>query len=265
MNPAKTHGAFSWSELVTSDPQAATDFYCKILGYTAETQEMENGPYTVLSDEGGYRAGIMGLPDPNMPPAWAFYVTVDDVDATIEKAKAMGADQIWPTMDVEEVGRMTGFLDPQKAYLAIMKYADPDMDGHEPNFADVFKTHGAFSWFELRTGDVEAAKSFYSELFGWSIEDWPMEAGNYSQIKVGEVGVGGIIPPPMPNVPNHWAAYITVDDSDAVAEAAKAAGGNVLASMDIPTVGRINVISDPQGAVFNVVTYVEMPESNESA
>ena len=257
MNPAQTHGAFSWSELMTPDPAAAAAFYSSLLGYSIETMEMDMGTYSILKLGETPAAGVMNLPDANVPPNWGYYVTVDDVDAVAAKAKELGATEVWPLTDIADIGRMSGFLDRQGAYFAIITYSYPVMEGApEPNFADAFTTHGAFSWFELRSNDLDASKAFYSALFGWTFQDWPTGDDTYLTIKVGEVGIGGMIPLPMPEIPPHWGGYITVENSDAIADAATAAGGTIHVSMDIPTVGRINVLGDPQGAMVSVITYV---------
>lgn len=128
------------------------------------------------------------------------------------------------------------------------------MDNH-------FKTHGAFSWTELMTTDPEAAKKFYSELFGWDIEEMEMEGMRYAVVKVGEEAIGGImgIPPETQGAPPNWGTYVTVDDVDATVEQAQALGANILMPpKDIPTVGRFAVIQDAQGAVLSVITYQEM-------
>jgi predicted enzyme related to lactoylglutathione lyase len=261
MNPSTTHGAFSWSELMTSDAEAAAHYYANLLGYSVRSDEMSMGPYHMLVSGQMPRAGVMGLPDPNVPPNWGFYVTVDDVDASAAKAGELGATPIFPPMDIPKVGRMAAFMDPQGAYFSMITYAFADMGGApEMDFADSFVTHGAFSWFEMRASDVDAARAFYGALFGWNIEDMSVDGNTYAQIKVGDVGIGGVIPVPMPEVPPHWAGYITVDDSDAIAEAATAAGGTVVFTMEMPSVGRFHAISDPQGAVFSVITYATPAE-----
>ena len=123
---------------------------------------------------------------------------------------------------------------------------------------DVFKTPGAFSWSELTTTDPAAAAAFYGELFGWTVEP-PNEAmGGYRVIKVGDPAVGGITGtmPGAPPMPPHWGCYITVADADQSAGRCAALGGNVLVPpMDIPTVGRMAVLQDPQGAVISVIAY----------
>jgi uncharacterized protein len=124
---------------------------------------------------------------------------------------------------------------------------------------DAYKTHGAFSWAELSTSDPQAAAGFYAELFGWTLKTMDMGTGPYHVAHVGETAVGGIMQTPAdgPPMPPHWGSYVTVDDCDATVARCQALGGQCLVPpMDIPTVGRMAVIQDPQGAVISVMTYV---------
>jgi len=124
---------------------------------------------------------------------------------------------------------------------------------------DAYKTHGAFSWSELMTSDPQAATEFYGGLFGWTVQAMDMGSGPYHVVKAGDTSVGGIMgmPPNVPaGTPPHWGCYVTVDDVDASAKKAPSLGGKVLMPpMDIPTVGRMAVIQDPQGAVISIITY----------
>lgn len=125
---------------------------------------------------------------------------------------------------------------------------------------DVMKLHGAFSWNELMTTDVEGAKTFYSKLFGWTLND--MQASNmpYTIAKAGEKEVAGLmaIPPDAGNMPPMWGGYVTVDDVEASAKQTETLGGKIiLAPQDIPEVGRFCVISDPQGATLSLITYFD--------
>ncbi len=124
-----------------------------------------------------------------------------------------------------------------------------------------FETHGDFSWAELMTRDVEGSKKFYKELLGWEMEEMPMEGGTYTVLKAGGEAVGGMMPMPaeVPEmVPTHWAAYITVNDVDAVAKKAQEMGATVIVPpTDIPEVGRFSTMKDPQGAVINVIQYLK--------
>ena len=123
---------------------------------------------------------------------------------------------------------------------------------------DAFKTHGAFSWSELNTDDPKKAVAFYTELFGWTSESMDMGTGPYHVIKVGDASIGGISakPPGTEKMPSMWGSYVTVDDIDKTAKQCAKLGGKVLMGpMDIPTVGRMAVMQDPQGAIINAITY----------
>jgi predicted enzyme related to lactoylglutathione lyase len=125
---------------------------------------------------------------------------------------------------------------------------------------NVFQTPGAFSWSELMTPDPKAAGAFYAQLFGWKVDEMPMgEMGTYRVAKVGDTAVGGMMamPPDAPaGMPPVWSVYVTVADCDQAAAQCKALGGGVLKPpMDIPGVGRMAVLHDPQGAVFCVMAY----------
>lgn len=124
-----------------------------------------------------------------------------------------------------------------------------------------FKQHGAFSWSELMTTDVEGAKSFYARLFGWETQDMAMPDMTYTVVKAGGQGVGGIMPIPKEaqGMPPMWGTYVTVDDVDKTAKTAQDLGGRILVPpTDIPDVGRFCVIQDPQGAVLSAISYKPM-------
>jgi hypothetical protein len=123
---------------------------------------------------------------------------------------------------------------------------------------DSFKQHGAFSWSELMTPDVAPAKKFYGKLFGWEMQDMPMEGMTYTVLNAGGSPVGGIMATPKEaaGAPPHWGTYVTVSDVDATAKQAVELGGTLLVSpRDIPGVGRFCLIRDPQGAMLYAITY----------
>jgi hypothetical protein len=126
--------------------------------------------------------------------------------------------------------------------------------------ADPMQHHGTFSWCELMTTDVAAAKRFYTQLLGWTAEDVSvMEGMTYTIVKAGGTDVGGIMaaPPHAAGIPPHWGCYITVDDVDATARQAQALGAHtMIPPTDIPNVGRFYIFQDPQGAVVSVITYL---------
>jgi uncharacterized protein len=126
------------------------------------------------------------------------------------------------------------------------------------NMINPFQQHGAFSWCELMTTDLKGAEAFYSKLFGWTMEDGPVEEVEYRVVSAGGQSIGGLmsLPPDMQNVPPHWGATVTVESLDDTVKMVEELGGKVLMQpQDIPTVGRFSVIQDPQGAVITAITY----------
>jgi uncharacterized protein len=118
--------------------------------------------------------------------------------------------------------------------------------------------HGAFSWCELMTTDLNAAKAFYQELFGWQMEPGPVQGIEYTMASAGGQQVGGLmtIPETMPKGAPSWGAYVTVENVDATVKKVEELGGKVLMQPDdIPEVGRFAFVQDPQGATISVITY----------
>ncbi len=126
---------------------------------------------------------------------------------------------------------------------------------------DVFKTPGAFSWSELVTPDPARAAEFYGQLFGWNVKAPDEAMGGYRVVQLADASVAGIMamPKDAPPMPPHWGCYVTVADTDQTVQRCIALGGKALMpAMDIPGVGRMAVLQDPQGAVLSVIAYAAM-------
>lgn len=118
-------------------------------------------------------------------------------------------------------------------------------------------SHGNFYWNELMTRNVEAAKKFYGDSLGWTFDGMPMPEGTYWIAKVGDKPIGGLFPMGAEHagIPENWFAYIAVDDIDARLAKAKAGGAKVMREpFEVPGVGRIAIIQDPNGAAVGWMT-----------
>ena len=115
---------------------------------------------------------------------------------------------------------------------------------------------GTFCWVELGTSDSEAAKKFYTGLFGWTFDDKPTGPGmGYTMLQQDGKDVGALyeLMPEMKaeGIPPHWLSYASVASADESASKAKELGGTVMKGpFDVMTVGRMAVVQDPTGAVF---------------
>ena len=118
--------------------------------------------------------------------------------------------------------------------------------------------HGDFIWYELITPDADGARDFYQKVVGWEIEAAPRGPIDYRMISSANGAVAGLMPltPEMQTggARAAWLGYVSVDDVDAMARSITDGGGAVhMAPWDIPGVGRIAFVADPQGALFYVM------------
>jgi predicted enzyme related to lactoylglutathione lyase len=114
--------------------------------------------------------------------------------------------------------------------------------------------HGRFTWYELMTTDMAAAKTFYAEVVGWGAQDASTPGLAYSLFTAAKAAVGGLMELPadarkMGATPR-WMGYVGVDDVDAAAERIKRLGGAVYVPPTDTNIGRISVVADPQSATF---------------
>ncbi|HJV48797.1 MAG TPA: VOC family protein [Geothrix sp.] len=116
----------------------------------------------------------------------------------------------------------------------------------EPQFAPI----GHFCWPELATTDIAAAKAYYGALFGWSFFDVPSAMGNYTLFRVGDLdAAAGYQMGPQQSAPPHWNSYVAVESVDRSCAKAQELDAQILmAPTDIPDVGRMAFLRDPDGA-----------------
>lgn len=117
---------------------------------------------------------------------------------------------------------------------------------------------GDYIWYELLTRDAEAAQKFYGSVLGWTFTDSGQPDIDYRIIHAGPHPVGGLMAITQ-EMADHgarptWLGYIAVDDVDTTVAEIQSRGGSVqMPAMDIPMVGRIAMVADPQGAPFYVM------------
>lgn len=117
---------------------------------------------------------------------------------------------------------------------------------------------GDFVWYELLTSDADAAAKFYGEILGWNVSASGMEGMDYRIIHVGPNPIGGMMTI-TEEMASHgarpaWLGYLTVANADDTVAGIEQRGGKVLmGAMDLPNVGRIAMVADPQGAPFYIM------------
>jgi uncharacterized protein len=236
-------GRFVWHEQVSSDPKQAQDFYTKLFGWGTEVFKPGEADYTMISSSGQTHGGFGKAMEGAPPPHWLSHVRVENVDEALLKVESAGGKLAAGPFELSEVGRMAIITDPQGAFVSLYQPAS-EGPGSE----------GVFVWDELATTDVDGAQRFYTEVFGWTTKDMGPDFGGYRIFEVGETGIAGLMTLQDASIPPHWQPYVAVNDTDATTAKAKELGGSTLMEpMDVPTIGRIAVLRDPQGAVFGII------------
>jgi hypothetical protein len=238
-----TAGRFVWHEQVSSDPAQAQGFYTQLFGWSTEVFEPGEVDYVMIAaggqTHGGFGRAMEGAP----PPHWLSHVAVDDLDETIERVQEAGGKVAAGPFEMSEVGRMAIVADPQGAFLGIFQ-----AEGEQP------APEGVFVWDELGTSDVDGAQRFYEQVFGWTASDMGPEYGGYRIFNRGQTGVAGFMTVPDESLPARWQPYVAVEEADRTSAKAVELGGSVVVeAMDVPEVGRIAVLQDPQGATFGII------------
>lgn len=248
-------GQFVWYELMTSDTAAAEAFYRSVVGWSIKDAGMPGMAYSLLSAGDKSVGGIMALPAEvsasGVPPHWAGYIWVSDVDAYVAKVVAAGGKVCRAADDIPGVGRFAVMGDPDGATFILFTDASGSNAAPAPP-----NTPGHVGWHELYAGDGASAMAFYGALFGWTQEQamdmGPM--GTYYIFAINGVPSGGMMtrPPAVPVA--HWGYYVNVATLDAAVERVHAGGGKVLMGPhEVPGGAWIVNCMDPQGAAFSLV------------
>jgi predicted enzyme related to lactoylglutathione lyase len=249
-------GEFCWVDLATTDVEGAKSFYNDLLGVEAEDapgDPEETGGYGFLMQDGRMVAGIGPVQSDEGHSAWASYIKVEDADATAKKVKDAGGSVFFGPVDLpNDSGRVAMLRDPEGAFIGIVQ------QNRHPG-AQIVNEHGAWTWNNLLTRDLEGAKSFYGDVFGWTaihneeappgVLMWQVEDQRWPE------GMGGLmqITEDLPaEMPAHWQVYFIVENMDEALERASSKGATVgFGPIDVP-VGRLATLVDPQGAVVSL-------------
>jgi predicted enzyme related to lactoylglutathione lyase len=114
-------------------------------------------------------------------------------------------------------------------------------------------TEGTPSWVDLGTPDIEAARRFYGDVFGWDFESLGEVAGHYTNCLRDGQPVAAMAPQQDAADPPRWTTYFASDDADRTAARITEAGGRLaMDPMDVFDQGRMLIAFDPAGAPFGV-------------
>ena len=240
---AYKHGNFVWFELIPPDIDKAKAFFPETVGWSTSAMDMGDFQYTMLTAKDSPQAGVVNPKMDGVPPHWASYVSVSDVDGAAKKASKHGGKVIVEPFDIPSVGRAALVADPEGATFFLFKGAESDDNSST-----------AFHWNELWAKNAENVLPFYENVLGYSVKKMEMPTGPYYLLEQDGRSCAGVMTSPIDEAPAMWLPYITVDDPDAVGKRVEANGGEIKnPTVEIDGVGRFAIVADNAGAVVGVI------------
>ena len=269
--PLHAHGVPNWVDLHTARIDDARAFYEALLDWTFQNRfALTAVPDQVTSghtDQDRPVTTVLALSNDEpvadlversgsfeelaLLSTWYPYIHVDDLDATLALVEPAGGLVLNPPARRGDSAMVATILDPNDAMLSLWEplgHGLPPAAGHHP---------GALAWLELETPDLDTARKFYGELFGWdagevSLNDHDL-GQTYTIFTRGGDRVAGAVESPIAGIPASWCPSFAVADADHSAVVSTRNGGVLLAEpTDIP-VGRQALIVDPTGAAFSIL------------
>lgn len=272
------HGVPCWIDTEPSDPVAAADFYRGLFGWRFDDRMPSGSPghYLVAELEGRTVAAVSS-PDPALgspEPRWNTYIAVDDTDLVVNRIRRAGGTVVAEPLDVSDAGRMAVCRDPAGAPFRLWQSG-------QTRGAELVNAPGTWNFSDLNCRDLEQAKAFYGEVFGWVPET--LDLGATSATMWRRPGYGDFLAERDPDlrrrqaddgapegfadavawlvdtgdapVAPFWSVTFAVDDTDAVVARAAELGADVVSPVTDLGVVRVATLRDPQGAEFIVSRY----------
>ncbi|WP_067681341.1 VOC family protein [Nocardia miyunensis] len=245
-------GTPCWVDCQVDDPAKAGEFYSALFGWEVRDSGPDTGGYLMASQGGAAVAGIGPKPQPGMLSVWTTYFAADDSDNVAGKVSAAGGQVLMPPFDVLDQGRMAVLADTTGGVFGIW-------EARAHHGAAVYNEHGAYCWNELHTRQLDDAKKFYADVFGYTYTD----VGDGTNMRYvmftppgGTEGVGGMnddtLTPGDP-MPTYWLTWFQFDGVDTAAERVAELGGTVLMPPSDSPFGRMTMVVGPQGETFGVI------------
>lgn len=247
------HGTPCWYELMTTDLEAARDFYAAVIGWGFSDAGMTGFRYLLANIGGSDVAGFMLPPMPDAPPPfWMVYLAVEDCAETARAIAASGGAVHKGPAEIPNVGQFAIVSDPQGAVFALLQPLPGSTGGGA--FNPRLPGHG--NWHELQTPDQAAAQDFYGDMFGWEkTASMPMgDFGSYDIVAANGTDLGGMMPLNTGVTRPFWLPYFGVGGIGAAMERITAQGGAVTnGPHEVPGGAHVVQATDPQGAAFALV------------
>jgi len=247
------HGPLSWVDLAARDMANAREFYKKLFGWDSVDVDTRGGPpYAHFTLRGHVVAGLRQLDaepcDRNAPAIWNSYINVDDIEAVCANVAASGGRVAVPVTKLQDAGWFAFVQDPSGAEVGLWQ-----KDQHIG--AALAQDYNCFCWNELCTRDIDAAQAFFRQLFQWEFSEF--QGGTSKSWVINNHGdeTSGLmkIDEGWGDLTARWFVYFAVECVDITVDFVRQIGGYVLLRPVDIAEGRLAIVADSQGAMFQLV------------
>lgn len=263
----RSQGRIIWHDLITTTPVESRRFYGELFGWQFERPLASVGfggddSYMLIRHDGQLIGGMLDANVLNREDnisQWISVMSVDDIDAAVNRVSTAGGAVLTPPTDVGSRGVMAVVASPDRAIIALLQTSDGDPAETEPVI-------NGWLWNELWTNDVEGASAFYGQLAGFEVEDATVEGADESYRLLRSDGTprAGILPNPFERALPVWVNYIRVDDPGAITAQVATLGGTVIIDARPRSIGgEVAFIAGPSGAGVALQTWPLQEESKE--
>ena len=249
-------GKLVWADLFTSEPDAASKFYCGLLGWTATSIDQKGKAYIVFSNGGVPVAGIAphSFAKESHPSRWIGYVSVSDINATVAAVGQLGGKIHGNVRDFPDRGQQAIIGDSEGNPIGLLQSSSGDP-------ADDSTVPGTWNWFEIYVKNTQASANFYHQALGYDMAP-EAHSDRKSDFVLSSNGNnrGGIAPVPedVPDAKPSWLGVVRVADLDKTLALVPGLGGEVLVKPHSVEFGsRFAIILDPTGGTIGLVEYIE--------
>ncbi len=256
-NPATTEhlpGKLVWADLITTNPDAATKFYCGLLGWTAAPLEQKGKGYTVFSNNGTPVAGLAPRTarGESHPSRWIGFYAVTDIGATLALVTKYGGTVRVGSRNFPDRGYQAIVTDKDTVPIGILQSGSGDSPDGEP-------APGDWNWFELYVKSPKDTAEFYHSAIGFDFAP-DTSTDRKSDLVLSSEGRarGGVAPLSGENPKPSWLGVIRVADLDATLAKVPGLGGEVLlAPHPVEFGSRFAIILDSTGGTVGLVQYAD--------
>lgn len=248
-------GKLVWVDLFTTDPDAASKFYCGLLGWTATSMDQKGKGYVIFSNNGHPVAGLAprSVKGPGHPSRWIGYYAVTDMGSTLALVTKDGGVIHVQSRNFPDRGYQAIVGDRDSIPIGLLQSSSGDAVDAEPRPGD-------WNWFELYVKDPRATSDFYHDALGMDVApETNSDRKSDYVLSSAKQARGGIAPMPSgDDVKPSWLGVVRVASLDDTLAKVPGLGGEVLVAPHSVEFGsRFAIILDPTGGTIGLVQYMD--------